>query len=82
MILGINIEWWILYVLIIFCWAFLTARLESRTTYMVRRVAPELIDMNVSLRRCEKSLARIAQALEEDGDDTGKETADMRIRRE
>ena len=79
MILGINIEWWILYFLIIFCWAFLTARLESRTTYMVRRIAPELIDMNFVLRRCEKSLARIAQVLEEGGEDVGKETADMRL---
>jgi hypothetical protein len=79
MILGINIEWWILYVLIIFCWAFLTARLESRTTYMVRRVAPELIDMNVVLRRCEKSLARIARAMEEGKDETGQETSDMRL---
>lgn len=81
MILGINIEWWILYGLIIFCWGFLTARLESRTTYIVRRIAPELIDMNVALRRCEQSLARIAAALEEEGDETGKETADMRLNR-
>ena len=80
MILGINIEWWILYGLIIFCWAFLAARLESRSTYMVRRIAPELIDMNVALRRCEQSLARIAKALEEEKDETGKETADMRLR--
>jgi hypothetical protein len=81
MILGINIEWWILYGLIVFCWAFLAARFESRTTYAIRRIAPELIDMNVALRRCEQSLARIAKALEEEGDDTGKETADVRVTR-
>jgi hypothetical protein len=80
MILGINIEWWILYGLIIFCWAFLAARLESRTTYAVRRIAPELIDINVALRRCEQSLTRISQSLEEGKDETGKETADVRLR--
>jgi hypothetical protein len=81
MILGINIEWWILYGLIVFCWAFLAARLESRTTYAVRRIAPELIDMNVALRRCEQSLARIARAAEDEKDDTGKETADISLSR-
>jgi hypothetical protein len=81
MILGINIEWWILYGLIIFCWAFLAARLESRMTYMVRRIAPELIDMNVALRRCEASLARIAKALESRGDARDSETADVRVSR-
>jgi hypothetical protein len=81
MILGINIEWWILYGLIVFCWAFLTARLESRTSYMVRRIAPELIDLNVGLRRCEQSLARIARALEAGGDASDNETADVRVNR-
>jgi hypothetical protein len=79
MILGINIEWWILYGLIIFCWVFQTTRLESRASYMVRRIAPELIDMNVALRRCERSLARIAEALQEETDGTGKETQDIRV---
>ena len=79
MILGINIEWWILYGLIFFCWVFLAARMESHTTYTVRRLAPELINMNVALRRCEQSLARIREALEE-ADETGTATSDIDVR--